>query len=203
MASGTLGEMARYRENTIFELELAGLDACDLAAEKAGRMLRTLRGGRSAFYPKIDVEGLRVGVGVVEKYYYLVYQDTGFACFPMTWALGRVIPLHLPDGSVVFRYCGDVGSPRGGVKRYWYYGADGNLVHKDETKRSWTHPGLAPKNFLRDAAEEAVAAHRDDINDAVRLDIEEEKLQKINEMGLSSSWRIVQSIMRSSGRVVR
>jgi hypothetical protein len=188
-------------ETLIPVLEDVGRQACDLAAEKAGRQLKTLSGGRAAFYPKIDVQGMRVGVGVIERYHYLVYQDTGFACFPMNWAIGRTIPIHLPDGSVVFRYCGDVGSPRGGIQRYWYYGADGRLVSRNEIKRSWTHPGLPPKYFLRDAANEAVRRNRPDIARAARVDRIEAKAREFEKRG--GAWGIAASATRSFGQVVR
>lgn len=162
-----------YMEHALYNV---ANDACDRAFAIAGSMLRTLKGGRSAFYPKVDLESHRIGVGIVEQYHYLVYQDTGFASFVMRWALGRTIPIHLPNGKVIYRKCTSVGKFRTGYeghpgrRNYWYRGADGKLVPKFQQRRSWTHPGLGPKNFIAQGVEGALEAGREELDRAIVYD---------------------------------
>lgn len=160
-----------YVEHT---LQLTANAACDYATELAGKELRHLCGGRSCFYPIWDADEDEIGVGIVDKYHYLVYQNRGFATFTMKWAIGRTIPLLLPDGTRIFRYCKGVGQFRSGFKDYWYRDADGNLVPKRKQKRAWTHPGLGPKNFIEDAVELAVEDNEEDLATAYFYDTYEE-----------------------------
>lgn len=162
-----------YMEHALYNV---ANDACDRAFAIAGSMLRTLQGGRSAFYPVVDVEHRKIGIGINEKYHYLVYQDKGFASFVMRWALGRTIPIHLPNGKVIYRKCTNVGLFRTGYeghpgrRNYWYRGSDGKLAPKFQQRRSWTHPGLEPKNFIRQGVLEAIKAGREEIDRAYIYD---------------------------------
>lgn len=145
--------MADYVEHALY---LTARTACDYATEYAGKELRHLKGGRNCFYPIWDAENNDVGVGIVDQYHYLVYQNRGFATFTMKWAIGRLVPMLLPDGTRIFRYCRGVGQFRSGFKDYWYRDIDGNLVPKRKQRRAWTHPGLGPKNFIEKSIESAV-----------------------------------------------
>lgn len=157
-----------------FALSIAADIACDYATALAGKELRHLKGGRSCFYPIWSADENRIGVGIIDQYHYLVYQNRGFATFTMKWAIGRTIPLLLPDGTRIFRYCKGVGQFRSGFKNYWYRDADGNLVPKRRQKRAWTHPGLGPKNFVEDAVMLALEDSEQAIATAYYYDMYEE-----------------------------
>ena len=129
--------------------------ACDLAYENALPIFKTFKGGRMAFFPCVDVENGRIGVGVNPDYHYLIYQERGFASFPMSWAYGRTIPLMI-NGQIVFRKCTGVNRFQSGHKNYWQRGVDGKLIPEFKQKRSWVHPGLPPKHFMAEAIEQAI-----------------------------------------------
>ena len=145
--------------------------ACDKCAELAGQRLKSLRGGRQAFYPYVDMENCRFSVGVVERYHYLVYQDTGFATFVMTSLRGKTVPMVL-NGQLEFRKATRINEWRAGEKTYWRRNADGELVGSVERRRSWVHPGLSPKNFLVDGATIAATERAQDIFEALLRDLE-------------------------------
>ena len=145
--------------------------ACDKAAEIAGQQLRSLSGGRNAFYPNVDVANSRISVGVVEKYHYLVYQDTGFETFVMTALRGKTIPIRSYDGSIAFRKATRINEFRPGRKTYWRRGADGELLPHVEQRRSWVHPGLPKKGFLLEGAIEATKDKAQDLYEALCDDL--------------------------------
>lgn len=146
--------------------------ACDKCAEFAGQRLKTLSGGRQAFYGNVDLDACRFSVGVVEKYEYLVYQDRGFATFVMKELRGKTIPMYL-DGVLVFRKASRINEWRPGAKTYWRRGADGKLLPYEEQRRSWVHPGLPSKDFIRDGVTAAAEESASDIYAALVADIEE------------------------------
>lgn len=90
-------------------------------------------------------EGL-VGIKTSEKF--LMHQERGIKPFLMWWVNGRVIPLGCGQGDGPhFRRGGNVGTP-GYV----------NIPHVGKVWRDqrWRHPGLAPKNFMRDGLHQAI-----------------------------------------------
>ena len=101
--------------------------ACDYAFVIASQDLKSLRGGRSCFYPIADEEKNEIGVGVNPDYHYLVYLNRGFASFPMKWAYGRVIPMFI-NGKLIFRKCTGINQFRSGFKNYWQRTQDGELI---------------------------------------------------------------------------
>ena len=143
--------------------------ACDKCAEYAGQRLKSLKGGRRAFYSNVDMDECRFSVGIVEDYEYLVYQDQGFATFAMRSLRGKTIPMML-DGQLVFRKATGINQWRSGTKTYWRRGTDGELLPSVEQRRAWVHPGLPPKNFVRDACEDAARERAQDIFDSILSD---------------------------------
>lgn len=145
--------------------------ACMRCAEFARMQLKSLRGGMYAFYPKVDVNNCKFGVGIVEEYEYLVYQDTGFATFVMKSLRGKTIPM-LIDGRMVFRKASRINRFRSGHRNYWRRDINGNLFPSYEQRRSWVHPGLPPKNFIADGVKAAASECADDIFRALCYDME-------------------------------
>ena len=145
--------------------------ACDKCAEFAGQRLKSLSGGRSAFYPKVDMDNCRFGVGIVERYGYLVYQDRGFATFVMSSLRGKTIPMMI-DGQLVFRVATGINQFRRGRKVYWRRNADGELFPVEEQRRAWVHPGLPSKDFISDGVKAAAVECADDIYNALMSDME-------------------------------
>lgn len=143
--------------------------ACDLAFANASNDLKTLKGGRSSFYPVVDEESDQIGIGINTNYHYLIYQNNGFASFPMSWAVGRVVPM-LINGKVVYRKCRGVGYEQPWMqpnhKNYWQRGIDGDLIPEYSPKLGWVHPGMPPKNFIDDAIEQAIEDNIDEIDAA-------------------------------------
>ena len=145
------------------------------AAAKASMMLSTLSGGVDSFYANYDIDKMQVRLGVVDERHYLLYQEHGFASFPMWWVDGRVIPLTLKNGTRIFRRGRDVNKYKPGPRKtYWYRQDGGKLAGQLQTSRRWVHPGLPPKNFMRDAVREAIAESQPDIDQAIMEDIEQE-----------------------------
>lgn len=145
--------------------------ACMRCAEFAGQRLKSLRGGIYAFYPKVDMENCKFGVGIVDDYEYLVYQDKGFATFVMSSLKGKTVPMII-NGQRVFRRASRIGKFRSGRTDYWRRGLDGELIASNEQRRSWVHPGLPPKDFLRDGVEAAARECASDIFNALCEDME-------------------------------
>ena len=154
------------------ELGRAADAACDRCFELASMELRTLRGGRRAFYPIVRPDQGRFGVGIVDDYHYLVYQDTGFATFVMTSLAGKVVPM-LVNGQRIFRYArpSAINKYRSGRRVYWRRDADGNLMGVNEQRRSWVHPGLPPKNFVSRGVNEVAHERANDIYRALLADM--------------------------------
>lgn len=94
-------------------------------------------------------EGL---VGIKTSAKYLMYQERGIKPFLMWWVQGRTIPMGCKAGDGPhFRRGGHVGEP-GYV----------DIPHVGQVWRDqrWRHPGLAPKNFMRDSLHRAVEENR-------------------------------------------
>ena len=152
-------------------LRLVADDACDLAVSKAGGMLKTLKGGRNCFYPVVGDDV--VGVGVNPEYHYLIYQERGFASFPMSASLGKTIPM-LINGQLVFRKVTGINQFRSGHRNYWQRDSDGELIPVYRQRRAWVHPGMGPKNFMRDAIDEAIERDQPMIDEAMLYDAYED-----------------------------
>lgn len=82
------------RDNLDIALQETAELACDYAFDFASQDLKSLKGGRMCFYPIVDRENDEIGVGVNPDYHYLIYQNNGFASFPMKWAYGKAQPLR-------------------------------------------------------------------------------------------------------------
>ena len=108
--------------------------ACDLAVEKAGSMLNSLKGGRSCFYPIVDEDENEIGVGVNPDYHYLVYQNRGFASFAMKSLYNKTIPMVI-DGKLVFRKVTGINQWRPGHKYYWQRDQWGELFIPIQQKK--------------------------------------------------------------------
>ena len=147
----------------------AAEEACDIAFANASYDLKTLKGGRMCFYPIADEQNEQFGIGVNPDYHYLIYQENGFASFPMKWAYGRVIPMMI-NGKLIYRRCTGVGELREGYKNYWQRGLDGELMAEYRQKLSWVHPGLPPKNFMADAIYRVQVDRQNDFEAAILKD---------------------------------
>ena len=98
----------------------------------------------NAITPLPGAEG-RVGIKTSVKY--LMYQESGIRPFVMYWVNGRKVPIKDKGGSthvVTGRGAGTPGcvTQPGGVRKW-----------RDQR---WRHPGLQPKNFMRDALHKAI-----------------------------------------------
>ena len=144
--------------------------ARDKAVAKASDRLKTLRGGVGSFYPISRPDEMEVGVGVNPPYHYLIYLEDGFASFAMKSLLGKTVPI-LVNGELIFRKVTHVGRWRSGFRDFWYYGADGQLASRWGQRRSWTHPGVGPKDFMKEAAQEAADEMQPELDAAMRDDI--------------------------------
>lgn len=79
----------------------------------------------------------------------LMYQERGFGPFLMWWVQGKTLPMGCKQGDGPhFRRGGHVGEP--GMVDIPHVGK----VWRDQR---WRHPGLAPKNFMRDGLSQAVS----------------------------------------------
>lgn len=154
-------------------------DAAELARYKvveAGlRQLKSFKGGIYALYPVVNMLDCEFGVGVVDEYHYLVYQDEGFQTFPMRSLTGKTVPMMI-DGNLVFRRVSNVGRFKKGGKPdkiYWRRDDGGMLYPSPEQERRWTHPGLPPKDFIDEGVREAAIESAPDIYAALVEDMEE------------------------------
>lgn len=94
-------------------------------------------------------EGL-AGIRTSQKY--IMYQERGIKPFLMWWVNGRTVGLGCKQGDGPhFRRGGHVGEP-GYV--------DIPHVGKVWRDQRWKHPGLAPKNFMRDGLTQAIEENR-------------------------------------------
>jgi hypothetical protein len=92
----------------------------------------------------------KVGIRTSQKY--LMHQERGIKPFLMTWVNDRTLPMGCKRGDGPhFRRGGHVGEP-GYV----------NIPHVGQVWRTerWKHPGLQPKNFMRDGLNQAIEANR-------------------------------------------
>lgn len=144
-------------------LDEVSATACDLAAEYGSGMFNTFSGGRLAFYPSPDYEAGYAGVGINPANHYLIYQENGFASFPMKALYGKTVPM-LIGGRLVFRVVTNINQWRSGQKTYWLRNEDGELMPETRQARSWVHPGHEPVGFIADAIDDAIDAHREDID---------------------------------------
>lgn len=153
------------------ELYSTAVMACGRCAEIASRQLRSLRGGRNAFYPIVHADEGKFGVGVIDQYEYLVYQNDGFSTFVMTSLAGRVVPM-LINGQRVFRYASKsrIGRFRSGHTTYWRRDSSGNIIGSGEQRRSWVHPGLPTKGFIEQGVKEVALEKANDLYRALLED---------------------------------
>jgi hypothetical protein len=87
-----------------------------------------------------------VGIQTTQKY--LIFQEKGTEAFLMHWVAGRTLPLGCAQGDGPhFRRGGHVGEP-GYV----------TIPHRGKVWRDqrWRHPGLKPRNFMRDGLNKAI-----------------------------------------------
>lgn len=165
-----------YTESTMRDVANV---ACDKAVEKAGWVLKSLRGGRACFYP-VSYEDI-VGVGVNHEYHYLIYLDRGFASFPMRAIFNKTIPMVI-NGQLTFRKVTGINQWRPGHRYYWQRGSDGELIPEWKQRRSWVHPGYGPTNFISAAVEEAIEENQDDIDLAIYFDKYEEVEKELDKL---------------------
>lgn len=150
-------------------LRITAERACDIAVQKAGSMLKSLKGGRDCFYPIVDFDESEIGIGINHEYHYLVYQDRGFASFPMRAIYGKVIPMVI-DGELVFRKVTGINQWRPGHRYYWQRNQWGELVPEYRQRRAWVHPGVGPKNFISDSVDLAILENQDEIDESYLFD---------------------------------
>lgn len=96
-------------------------------------------------------------VGIKTSAKYLMRQEQGIRPFLMTWVEGRTIPMGCKQG--------DGPHIRRGIKGV--VGTPGyvDIPHRGRVWRDqrWRHPGLKPKNFMRDAIDRAIKEEKDSI----------------------------------------
>lgn len=85
-------------------------------------------------------------VGIRTTLKFLMHQERGFGKFVMWWAEGRKIPI---DGHVVTGK--GVGTPG------WVNIPSRGRVWRDVR---WQHPGLQPKNFMREGLQKAIREYQ-------------------------------------------
>lgn len=95
----------------------------------------------------------RAGIRTTQKY--LMYQEKGIRPFLMTWVQDRTLPMACKQGDGPhFRRGSHVGEPGfvdiPHVGRVW-------------REQRWRHPGLQPKNFMRDSLQQAIQEFRPEI----------------------------------------
>lgn len=95
-------------------------------------------------------------VGVRTAAHYLMFQEKGIRPFIMFWVAGRSVPLGCKqgDGPHIRKGVGP-GTPG------WVTIPHRGRVWRDQR---WRHPGLPPKNFMRDAIGQAITAERHNIH---------------------------------------
>jgi hypothetical protein len=95
-------------------------------------------------------------VGIKTSVKYLMFQEKGIKPFLMKWVEGRTIGMACKVGDGPhFRKGSHVGTP-GFV----------DIPHKGRVWRQsrWRHPGLKPKNFMRNAIEKAIKDEKHNIH---------------------------------------
>lgn len=125
----------------------------DRAVQNA-RQSVTSRGWRSAnSLSPMSSEGR---VGIMTSARYLIFQEKGIAPFVMFWVKGRTVPLGCKQG--------DGPHIRKGVEPDTPGWVD--IPHRGKVWRDqrWRHPGLQPKNFMRDAITAAIRDERSNIH---------------------------------------
>lgn len=94
-------------------------------------------------------------VGIRTSVKYLMRQEQGFDPFLMHWVEGRTVPLGCNRGDGPH-----IRKGRGVGKPGWV-----DIPHRGRVWRDqkWRHPGLKPKNFMRDAILRAINEEQDSI----------------------------------------
>lgn len=101
-------------------------------------------------------EGL-AGIKTTQKY--IMYQERGIRPFLMTWVQDRTLPMACKSGDGPhFRRGSHVGEP--GYVDIPHVGR----VWRDQR---WRHPGLKPKNFMRDSLSQAIQELQPEIRKAM------------------------------------
>ena len=95
----------------------------------------------------------RAGIRTTQKY--IMHQEKGIRPFLMTWVQDRTLPMACKQGDGPhFRRGSHVGEPGfvdiPHVGRVW-------------REQRWRHPGLQPKNFMRDSLHQAIQEFRPEI----------------------------------------
>lgn len=132
-------------------------DIADRIAQRAVQNARQDMAGRGWRSQQglsvVSGEGL---VGIRTSVKYLILQEKGIKPFLMKWVEGKTLPLgcSMGDGPH-FRHGSNVGKP-GYV----------DIPHKGRVWREqrWKHPGLKPKNFMRNAIQQAIGDERSNIH---------------------------------------
>jgi hypothetical protein len=99
-------------------------------------------------------------VGIQTSLKYLMHQERGIQPYLMHWVAGKTIPLACKQGDGPhFRRGGHVGEP-GYV----------SIPHVGQVWRQerWKHPGIAPKSFMQQGLEQAIADNQPMIKKWVR-----------------------------------
>jgi hypothetical protein len=109
--------------------------------------------GAKGLYP--IVKRGYVGVGIRPWASYMYFQEVGIKPFTM-WSLeGKVIPMNI-GGKTVFRTAVNVGKPGRINKR----DPETGRIMKTNVGVKWRHPGLEPKNFIKDSLRDSIRIHR-------------------------------------------
>lgn len=95
------------------------------------------------------------GLRTTQEKKYILHQERGIRPFLMTWVQDRTLPMACKQGDGPhFRRGGHVGEPGyvdiPHVGRVW-------------REQRWRHPGLKPKNFLRDSLNQALQELRPEL----------------------------------------
>jgi len=111
------------------------------APRKTGRGVGQLRA--------YSAEG-EVGIEIPDEVHYMEYQDQGIKPFVMKDLAGKTIPIRRPDGTIIFRRATE---DNVGRRRITARNEKGQII---TSKITWRHPGLKPKNFIKNALDQAV-----------------------------------------------
>ena len=139
--------------------------ALDIARSTAPRARFDSKGGARAL--RAWSQTGQVGINVPEQAKHLLHQERGIRSFVQTKLKGKVVPIRDKDsGEIVFRYVNPQKTGKfktGPRKTVHLRNASGQLISTPLTRRHWTHPGLAPKNFLRKAIDQAIKEYMDEL----------------------------------------
>lgn len=158
---------------------------CALIARRAVEIARR-NGPRARYGSRQGVNQLRpfaqegqVGIEVPPQARHLMFQERGIRSYVQTALRGRIVPIRdAATGEIHFRYVnprkvGKFRTPRpdelGGRRIIHVRDSTGRLLRPQIlTRRHWSHPGLAPKNFMHLAIRQAVGEWMDQL-DQVRV----------------------------------